>query len=337
MKLRHVNGADLDTYLDALLVSDLLLLSGGGDINDTFRNFAMTLLDVMTIGYRRGIRTAILGQGFGPIQDPKLFSRAKAVLPSIDVICCREGRAGIPLLRSLGVSPSRVMTTGDDAIEIAYEARAERPGNGIGVNLRVIDYSEVDLRLVEKLRPVLHDAARKNHASLIPIPISRNERESDANNIRRILAGYDDMSDGGQNLDSPLKVIRQVGSCRVVVTGSYHAGVFALSQGIPVVGLANSQYYIDKFFGLAAQFGTGCQIIFLDDGQLAKKLSNAIDFAWSGADQVRPPLLEAAKRQIEMGWDAYRRVRDLVALETPFHVPLISKRRIEQNRRVHCL
>jgi colanic acid/amylovoran biosynthesis protein len=184
---------------------------------------------------------------------------------------------------------------------------------------------------------VLHDAARKNHASLIPIPISRNERESDANNIRRILAGYDDMSDGGQNLDSPLKVIRQVGSCRVVVTGSYHAGVFALSQGIPVVGLANSQYYIDKFFGLAAQFGTGCQIIFLDDGQLAKKLSNAIDFAWSGADQVRPPLLEAAKRQIEMGWDAYRRVRDLVALETPFHVPLISKRRIEQNRRVHCL
>jgi colanic acid/amylovoran biosynthesis protein len=313
MKLRHVNGADLDTYLDALLVSDLLLLSGGGDINDTFRNFAMTLLDVMTIAFRRGIRTAILGQGFGPIQDPKLLARAKAVLPSVDMICCRESRAGVPLLHSLGVSPSRVMTTGDDAIELAYAARTERPQNGIGVNLRVIGYSEVDLSIIEKLRPVLHATARKHHAFLIPVPIARNDLESDVKIIRQILTGYDDASGGGENLDSPLKVIKQVGGCRVVVTGSYHAGVFALSQGIPVIGLAKSKYYIDKFFGLAAQFGTGCQIIFLDDGQLGKKLSDAIDFAWGAAEQVRLPLLEAAKRQIVAGWDAYRRVREVVA------------------------
>jgi colanic acid/amylovoran biosynthesis protein len=175
----------------------------------------------------------------------------------------------------------------------------------------VVDYSEVDLNILKKIRTVMHDAARNHRASLIPIPIALHNRESDVRSIRQILAGYDDESDGGQNLTSPLQVIRQVGCCRVVVAGSYHAGVFALAQGIPVVGLAKSAYYVDKFLGLAAQFGAGCQVVFLDDGQVRSKLSDAIDLAWNSAERVRPHLLEAAKRQIESGWDAYRRVHEL--------------------------
>jgi colanic acid/amylovoran biosynthesis protein len=311
-KLRWMDSVGLDTYLDALFAADLVAICGGGGITDAFRDFAMTYLDVLAMASRRGIRTVMFGQGFGPIRDPKLLARAKAVLPSVDILCCRESRAGLPLLHSLGVSLDRVMTTGDDAIELAYEARARTLGNGIGVNLRVVGYSEVTLDLLEKIRPVLHDVARKHRASLIPVPIARHDRESDARRIREILAGYDDASDGGQNLKSPLKVIRQVGRCRVVVTGSYHAGVFALSQGIPVVGLAKSAYYVDKFLGLADQFGTGCQTIFLDDEQLGKKLRDAIDVAWSSAEHVRTPLLEAAKRQIELGWNACRRVYELV-------------------------
>jgi polysaccharide pyruvyl transferase WcaK-like protein len=315
MKLRRVDGTEVGAYLDSLFASDLVLFSGGGDINDTFPDFAMTLLDVMTIAFRRGIRTALLGQGFGPIRDQKLWARAKGVLPSVDIICTRESRAGVPLLHSLGVRPSRLITTGDDAIELAYDARAEELGTGIGVNLRVVDYSGVDSTVVERIRPLLHDAARKHGASLIPVPIARLDRESDVRSIRQILAGYDDGSDGGQNLSSPLKVIKQVARCRVVVTGSYHAGVFALSQGIPVVGLVKSPYYADKFLGLADQFGAGCQVIFLDEEQFREKLAEAIDTAWRAAEHLRLPLLEAAKRQIEVGWDAYRRVHELVEPE----------------------
>jgi colanic acid/amylovoran biosynthesis protein len=315
MKLHGVDSRALEAYLNELFAADLVVLSGGGDINDTFNNFAMTLLDVMATTAGRATKTAIFGQGFGPIRDPKLLVRAKSVLPTVAMICCREHRAGVPLLYSLGVSPSRVITTGDDAIEIAYEARSEKPGNGIGVNLRVVDYSGVDLSAIEKIRPVLHTAGRKHNAPLIPLPIARHNRESDAKSIRQILAGYDDRSDGGEDLDSPLDVIKQVARCRVVVTGSYHAGVFALAQGIPVVGLAKSAYYVDKFLGLADQFGIGCQTVFLDDEQLCSKLTTAIDVAWRSAEEVKCPLLEAAKRQIEMGWDAYRRVHELVALK----------------------
>ena len=312
MKLRRIDSVELSLYLDALFAADLVIVSGCGGINDAFREFAMTFLDVLAMASRVGIRTVMFGQGFGPIRDSKLLARAKAVLPGIDVICTRESRAGVPLLNSLGVSPDRVMTTGDDAIELAYEARSEKLGNGIGVNLRISDYSEVALNLIKRIRPVVHDAAKNHGATLIPIPIALYDRESDARSIREILAGYDDASDGGQNLNTPLEVIQQAGCCRVVVSGSYHAAVFALAQGIPVVGLAKSAYYVDKFFGLADQFGAGCQILLLDDKQLCEKLSNAIDVAWRSAEQVRAPLLQAAKRQIESGWHAYREVYNLV-------------------------
>ena len=51
----------------------------------------------------------------------------------------------------------------------------------------------------------------------------------------------------------PRAIIKRIGRCRVVVTGSYHVAVFALSQGIPAICLANSEYYEIKFRGLADQ------------------------------------------------------------------------------------
>ncbi|MFI6772593.1 polysaccharide pyruvyl transferase family protein [Nocardia sp. NPDC050412] len=45
---------------------------------------------------------------------------------------------------------------------------------------------------------------------------------------------------------TPVDVFRQVGRCRVLVTNAYHLAVFALSQGIPAVGITASEYYDDN-------------------------------------------------------------------------------------------
>ncbi|MBC8122047.1 MAG: polysaccharide pyruvyl transferase family protein, partial [Gemmatimonadaceae bacterium] len=115
-------------------------------------------------------------------------------------------------------------------------------------------------------------------------------------------------------LDTPGKVIQQVSSCRVVVTGSYHGGVFALAQGIPIVGLVKSEYYVGKFLGLAEQFGgIGCQIVSLNDENFPEKLKRSVDNAWQSAETVRPQLLELARQQIDQGLNAYRRVYELLS------------------------
>lgn len=303
---------EVNTFSEAFWGADLIIASGGGYINDAFRRHAVKLLDMLKIATEFGIPTAMFSQGLGPIQHPELQAKVKATLPLVNLLTTREDRYGISLLSSLGALPFQVMTTGDDAIELAYTQRASHPGGGIGLNLRAAAYSGVGNDLVEIIRTAIGVAAQKHGAQLIPLPISFYHEESDVTTIQQLLKGYDDTSDGGQSLDHPLKIIEQVGCCRVVVTGSYHAAVFALAQGIPVVGLVKSLYYSDKFSGLANQFGLGCEIISLDDPQLYDKLTLGLENAWKSAEWVRPHLLKSAAEQIEAGQAAYRQLYDLV-------------------------
>ena len=216
------------------------------------------------------------------------------------------------MMDSLGVASDRVIMTGDDAIEMAYEARPSGWGNAIGVSLRIAGYTEVGQSYIERVRSPLQRAGRQHKSLLIGLPTSSNVKEADLEIIRQILKGYDKVSINWRRFDSPMNLIQQVGRCRLVVTGTYHPAVFALAQGIPAIGLVKSITYINKFSALQDEFGPALQIIWLDDELLPEKLITAIDIAWESAEAVRPTLLQAAIRQIEWGKAGYRRLYELV-------------------------
>lgn len=307
---------EIKAFVEAISTSDLVVASGGGYITDLWGEWSHEVLNTLAFATKLGKPTAILGHGLGPIENPRFYRKAKFVLPSLSLISIREKKASLPLLDSMGVSSNRVITTGDDAIELAYNARNPKLRNGIGINLRVANYSSISKESFEIVRSTLQDIAKKKDSPLVSIPILRYHTdpnaESDITTIQQILAGFDNVFDQGNNLDTPLKVIEQVGHCRIVVTGSYHAGVFALAQGIPVVSLAKSQYYIDKFQGLADQFGVGCDVILLGDKEFAQKLASSVHQLWESAEILRPQLLEAAQQQIQLGLTAYKRLYEIV-------------------------
>jgi colanic acid/amylovoran biosynthesis protein len=274
-------------YLAAVRAADLVLVSGGGFLNDVFRRHALIVLDTLELAIESGAVTALVGQGLGPIADRHLRRRIAEVLPRVGLITLREGVAGLPLLASIGVPSDRVRVTGDDAIALAYAARTETIGTTLGVNLRVAPYSGLGEDDVERVGRAL----REHGAPLTPIPISAE----DCAPIGRIV---------GQSIGAPRTVADVLGvlpGCRAVVTGSYHAAVFALSMGIPAVALARSAYYIAKFRGLASQFGSACRVVLTSGPELRE----AIDDAWSSAAEARPELLDAARRQIALGEAAF--------------------------------
>lgn len=307
----------VEQFWEALRHADLICAAGGGHITDAFQTNAELLLKTLHVGTRMRTPVVMLGQGFGPVAAPRLRTLCRNVLPRVGFISLREDIASGPFLRQMGVSSERVVTTGDDAIEMAFDRRREQLGTAIGVNLRLAKYSSVPSECVQIVGGVL-GAARQcvdsgRPVPLAPLPISLNPEDSDIETIRQILAAADVDGDGGETLDMPERVIDQAGQCRIVVTGSYHAAVFALAQGIPVVGLAKSQYYIDKFEGLSRQFPGGCHVVLLDGAAPAEALHQAIDVAWRLADTLRPRLLQAAEHQIGLGKAAYARVFDLVS------------------------
>jgi colanic acid/amylovoran biosynthesis protein len=89
------------------------------------------------------------------------------------------------------------------------------------------------------------------------------------------------------------------------VTGSYHAAVFALAQGIPAVCIAGNIYYANKFLGLVHAFGHGCTVLRADDDGFTVALPTVINEYWSKADQLRPVLLQEAERQVRSAEKAY--------------------------------
>jgi polysaccharide pyruvyl transferase WcaK-like protein len=179
--------------------------------------------------------------------------------------------------------------------------------------LRVAFYSGVETHIAEEASSTLQQFARRHRAALVPIPIAFHESANDHLTIRRLLRGFDDGSDGGLSLDTPLMLIKQVSRCRIVVTGAYHAAVFALGQGIPVVCMTNSDYYLAKFQGLVDLFGVGCTIVSLSEPDLSGRLTTAMENAWGSADVVRPSLLRSALLQIRESQAAYHRIQSMIA------------------------
>jgi colanic acid/amylovoran biosynthesis protein len=296
-------------FLEHIDAADALVVSGGGFLTDLFAT-AEDVLNLVMLAHSRDLPVFMYGQGIGPIRTARLWEKARRALSCVRHIALREKKCSRPLLRELGVADERVTVTGDDAVGLAYPHRPDALGDGIGVNVRVAYYSEVARSTVEVLSEVLPEVAASRRAPLLPVPIAYDGHGSDVESIRTILKQAGLESDGGQALGSPAEVVRQAGRCRVVVTGSYHAGVFALSQGIPVVALSGSGYYDNKFHGLAGMFGAGCRVLRTDRGDFPAALREAIHEAWEQAEAVRPRLLKAAQQQVEKAKSAYARLKE---------------------------
>jgi polysaccharide pyruvyl transferase WcaK-like protein len=307
-------GSDIqvsDDVVKAIQDADIVITTGGGYLCDADKHYTAQVFRTLEMAVQLGKPTFMVGQGVGPLQDPDLRARLKKVLPCIDLILIREPKVALPLLESLDVNQDKVLMTGDDAVEMAYRSRSTKWGNSLGVNLRIARYTEVNQAFINRIRSVLHECARKKDASLLALPTSSGVAESDLEYIRQILDGYKNVKTDWRRYEQPMDLIHKIAKCRVVVTGSYHPAVFALSQGIPAIGLVKSKAYVDKFSALQDEFGSALTLIHLDDKNLDDKLGEAIESAWVAAREVREPLVAAAARLSRMAQNGYEHIYEL--------------------------
>jgi colanic acid/amylovoran biosynthesis protein len=278
---------------------------------DSDKHRLLQVFDRIEAAIAHGTQVVMVGQGIGPMEDLELLQRAKEVLCHIDYIMIREERIARPLLDSLDVPRSKVFMTGDDAIELAYQARNRNLGNGIGLSLRVAHYTGLNKKHLEVIRSSVIHAAEKFGAQLIAAPIDVND--ADKFIVDNMIKDYLKTSLSWRRFETPKQIIKRIGQCRIMVSGTFHGAVFALGQGIPVVALAVTDEYNKKLGGLTAEFGeNGCQIVNIDENDSGQRLMEAIEIAWSSAEQLRTELLWNAKRQIDLGYEAYEKIFQLV-------------------------
>ncbi|MCU0728294.1 MAG: polysaccharide pyruvyl transferase family protein [Planctomycetes bacterium] len=306
---RYLGALDL---LHRLGRADLFVLTGAGLIADPFRPAAIRALDTLALALDRGVPGVLLGQGLGPLEEPELRRRASEVLPRVDLIFVREALHSVPLLASLGVRGERIVVTGDDALALAVSEPAREGRSAIGANLRLAPYSGISEALAAAVRRVLHAGARELGAPLVGLPIGGGEPDDDLPVLRRLLDGAGSEAASGAPPLTPAEAISRVGLCRVVVTGSYHAAVFALGQGIPVVSIAGSDYYRFKFEGLADLFPRGCRVVDAAEGEFEGDLAVALRRSWADGPGIAAGLRAAAAARVASAEAAFDRISALL-------------------------
>jgi colanic acid/amylovoran biosynthesis protein len=312
-RMRGASSDEIRSFLGTASAADLVALSGAGGMTDQTRAWSMGFLNLLEMANCRGTPTAMFGHGFGRVRDTELLARAKPILSRVALLCLRESQNGPPLLESLGVHPSRWSVTGDDAIEPAYEARPMALGSALGVNVRIGARAGVERAALDGVRPVIRRFAETRGVSLVGLPITVPPSKcDDSSTIREFLGDGADAAGNLAPIDTPRKVMEQVSRCRLVVSGAFHGAVFALSEGVAAVCLGKGDYVLDKFRGLADQFGGGLVIVDLDTVDFPAQLDAQIQNMWEAAPSWRAALLDSAARQIAAGRGAYRRLKEIV-------------------------
>jgi polysaccharide pyruvyl transferase WcaK-like protein len=303
---------EVDRFLQSARSADILVICGMGGVTDSFDLFALNLLDTVKLVKQNGKSLVLMfGQGFGPVAEKSvLFNAAREIMPMVDFIGLRESRASVPLLRRFGVDPGRVFVTGDDALELAVQHRSRELGTGIGVNVRVALYSEVTDAHVQQLGVSLRRFASPRSIPFIPLPCSAHPEEPDDEFIRLVLGGTT-LTERSDRV-TPEEMIAGLHKCRITVVGSYHAAIFALAQGVPVIGIYRSAYYRDKFLGLAHMFGPAVMPLDLADQDWSTCIGSRMADAWEMAPTIRLQLQSTTEKFLRDGRTAFEQARELV-------------------------
>ncbi len=308
VRFNHKDSRCISQFYSSMRDADAVICSGGGLINDLFVPHSMSVLATLRLAQRMGKPTAMFGLGLGPLEKhPGLRARTTEVLANLHALGLRESRSSIPLLRDIGIPIDQVATvvTGDDAIEIAYSSRQRLSQTGIGINVRMAPTSQLTAELLSSAVRTLRTVCRRWNTKLIAAPVLLREPNGDLTSMQGLLDGLDVDYESARQVISPLDLIDLIGHCRIMISTSYHSAVFALAQGIPVVGLVYTQYYKNKLYGLKEQFGPGCTILSVDEADFGARFADVVEQAWFASTRTRDSLTAAAQNQIAIGQRFY--------------------------------
>jgi colanic acid/amylovoran biosynthesis protein len=309
---------DLDSRValrEAVKRADLVLFSGAGGWTDMFPFYTTVMLDALEVALTAKRPIVMLSQGMGPVERPELRARMQRDLRRVKLIAVRDPGATVALLKEMGIANERIVLGADDAVALVFPNYAEGSRSSIGFNIRVGTYAGVERCLIPAIGKVLRNLAAKHGATLLPIPIAYGGAIPDGQACEEVLQARKGDRVVPESAPAPVEVIRQVGACRVVVTGAYHAAVFALAQGIPAVCVVGSPYFANKFGGLAVLFGDGCRNISVVDDDFETRLYEAADWGWAESGTLRQGLLDRSESLARTVVTVYDRLPSLLAAE----------------------
>ena len=313
---------------DAARGADLTLLGGGGIFHDywgfpadailTDRHWGLSYYAAPAVlALLHGKPLMIYAVGVGPLETTPGREFTKAVCDAAAAITVRDEESRGELA-ALGVPAERIEVTADPtfALEIAprADAASEPPAalpEGrplVGVALRHWDVrvepGKWEAEAAAALDRFLETAGRGGAVLFLPFQQESVAEENDAAVAARVRDRMRHREAAAilRGGSDPARLAAAIGQCDLMLAMRLHAGVFAATAGVPVVGLE----YDPKVSRLMRQIGQpdyALPLASLDAGGLAARLSEAFEergrYAQHLSERARA-LARAARRTAEI-------------------------------------
>jgi polysaccharide pyruvyl transferase CsaB len=298
--------------------SHLFISGGGGLIQDvTSWRSPLYYLGLLWLAKRKGLRTAALCQGVGPLRRRWLKILTARIFRRLDLVVVRDEASARLLGDIIGPSASSIHIAADAAwlLEPAPDERvaALLAKEGIdttkpllGVFLRPLPAKRRTSSdsLWEAIAEGLRRFIEGHEAAPVFVPMQKPADIAAAEEVMRRLGGKAAQLKGDY---SPAELLGLTGAFQMVVGMRLHGLMFAMQMGVPPVGIS----YDPKVEALLEQAGlpAAFSVETPDSGALSKKM----ELSWEWRENLRKHLLiekERARRKAEEALEMALRLLD---------------------------
>ena len=273
--------------------SQLLISGGGGLIQDTTSwRSPLYYLALLWQANRKGLKTAALLQGIGPLRRPWLRKLTARIFRRLDLIAVRD-QPSAQLLVDWGVPASAVQVAADavwllDPTEPPSDALQDNPARPrVGVFLRPLPNQPAALSadLWQAIAGGLDDFIRRYGGSVFFVPMQQPGDEQASQEVMSRFKGAAKQLSGDW---SPSELLALAGSFDLVLGMRLHSLIFAARMGAPPVGIS----YDPKVDALLAQVGLRAAVSAQQPN--AGALAEALRDTWEKRAELKPRLVSVS-------------------------------------------
>lgn len=241
---QHIDKKNIYNKTFTKIISDIdvLHISGGGNLNNLWPGHFFFRFFLIDIARRLDKKIIITSQTVGPLSDEQKEILSN-YLDCIDYFGIRDDFGSKKLLIEAGLNINSINVDGDDALKIKTGLNLEIPQ--IKTNYFVSFHENKLLKNLAKKHKTFKNIPHVMHKDFFEFP-----------DIKKVAFKLPSDKLNPQKYRNKVmkRMFRSLCNMDGGIVSRYHAAVFSLLLGVPVIAIAIDDYYMTKFKGLYKYF-----------------------------------------------------------------------------------